>query len=553
MDIRFRIKICGFICLGFALAVCLRFFYLQTIQHKEFSEKAQRRVYTQTKADTFRGHILDRNGVVLAKSLRTYAVAISKKNVNDKDALFKALNQTLGVSKDKLNKLWREKKNFFYVKKKVSPIDYENLEKVLNSQKLTGVELEREYTRLYPYEDIAKDIIGATNSKNRGLSGLELMFDKELSQEAPSQKVKRSRWGGIIYDKSLEQEISIADIYLTIDSLAQYQMESILKKYAQKYKVKSAIALVQEPKTGYILAAASYPALDGRALPFQFTYEPGSTFKTIGAAAALDSGSIKPNSIYYMENNKWNVNGIIIKDHQEKPYLTVSEILEVSSNIGAGKITLELGAKTLFSYFKKFGFGVKTNIGFLGESGGILHDYTTWKPIDTAKAGYGYTVSVSPIQLVNAYSVFANGGTLMQAHLIDKIEYPDGHIEQIAKPNAVRRVLKPETVAQVDKWLENVVKKGTGKPAKVKGYRVAGKTGTTEKYNASGKYERNAHIASFCGFVPASNPEWTILVILDEPTAEQRALFGSASAKIFSEIASYLLAMKGVPPDDEVL
>ena len=182
MDIRFRIKICGFICLGFALAVCLRFFYLQTIQHKEFSEKAQRRVYTQTKADTFRGHILDRNGVVLAKSLRTYAVAISKKNVNDKDALFKALNQTLGVSKDKLNKLWREKKNFFYVKKKVSPIDYENLEKVLNSQKLTGVELEREYTRLYPYEDIAKDIIGATNSKNRGLSGLELMFDKELSQ-----------------------------------------------------------------------------------------------------------------------------------------------------------------------------------------------------------------------------------------------------------------------------------------------------------------------------------------------------------------------------------
>lgn len=550
MNLKQRIQICGMFCLLLALIVGLRLFFLQTIQHKEFAAKAQKRVYTQTKADTLRGQILDRNGVVLAKSLRTYAVAVSKKNVNNKEELFKALSKILGVPREKLNKLWREKKNFFYVKKKVSPLDYEKLEDVLNEKKLTGVELEREYTRLYPYQDIAKDIIGATNSKNRGLSGLELMFDKELTQEAPSQKVKRSRWGGIIYDKSLERELSIADIYLTIDSLAQYQVESILKQYAQKYKVKNAIAIVQEPKTGYILAAASYPSVDGHALSFQFTYEPGSTFKTVGAAAALDTGNIKPNNIYYMENNKWNVNGIIIKDHQEKPYLTISEILEVSSNIGAGKITLDLGAKNLYSYFKKFGFGVKTNVGFLGESAGILRDYSAWKPIDTAKAGYGYTVSVSPVQLVSAYSVFANGGTLMQAHLIDKITYPDGRIEQIAKPNAVRRVLKKESVAQVNKWLENVVNKGTGKPAKVKGYRVAGKTGTTEKFNASGKYEKSAHIASFCGFVPLSDPQWTILVILDEP---EKALFGSASAHIFSEIASYLLAMKGIAPDGEDL
>ena len=550
MNTKRKIQICGLLCLLPALIVSVRLFYLQTFLHKEFTVKAQKRVYTQTKADTLRGQILDKNGIVLAKSLRTYAVALSKKNVNDKDALFKALNETLGVSKDKLNKLWQEKKNFFYVKKKVSPLDYEKLEEILNTQKLTGVELEREYTRLYPYEDIAKDMIGATNSKNKGLSGLELMFDKELSQEAPSQTVKRSRWGGIIYDKSLERELAIADIYLTIDSLAQYHVENVLKKYAQKYKVNSATALVQDPKTGYILAAASYPSLDGRALPFQFTYEPGSTFKTIAAAAALDSGNMKPNSIYYMENNKWNVNGIIIKDHQEKPYLTVSEILEVSSNIGAGKIALELGSKTLFSYFKKFGFGVKTNVGFLGETSGILREYSTWKPIDTAKAGYGYTVAVSPIQLIGAYSVFANGGTLMQAHLIDKIEYPDGRVEQIAKPNAVRRVLKKETVAQVNKWLENVVNKGTGKAAKVKGYRVAGKTGTSEKLKEAGKYGKSAHIASFCGFVPVSDPQWTILVILDEP---EKALFGSASAHIFSEIASYLLAMKGIPPDDEDL
>jgi Cell division protein FtsI/penicillin-binding protein 2 len=308
------------------------------------------------------------------------------------------------------------------------------------------------------------------------------------------------------------------------------------------------MAIVQDPYNGHILAAASYPVQDGMSLPFQFTYEPGSTFKTISISAALDSGNTDMNATFNMENNNWVLNNVVIKDHERtKDVLTLSEVMEVSSNIGAGKIAYAMGAKTLYSYLKKYGFGIKSNVDFLGESSGILRDYTTWRPLDTAKAGYGYTVAVTGVQLVNAYSAVANGGTLMQAHLVDKIRYANGEEKVFADPIKVRRVITPKTDDEMRYMLQNVVIKGTGLPAQIKGYTVAGKTGTTEKYVGGGKYG-SSHIASFCGFVPAIKPRFTILVVLDQP---EQALFGTASARIFSEIAKKFLTLYGVPPDQE--
>jgi cell division protein FtsI (penicillin-binding protein 3) len=547
MSVKERAKICGLLCFLPAAFLAGRLFYLQTFRHSELTGKAELRVYTQTGENTLRGRVLDSKGVVLAESLRTYAVAISKRNVNDMESLFSAMSDTLGVSRNDLRKLWREKKNFFYVKKHVTPLEYEALEARMDKDKIRGIEIEPEYTRIYPFYGIAQDILGATNSKNKGLSGIELMFDKELSQEQHSRRVKRARKGGIIYDKSQIIKPEIADVYLTIDAMGQYYVESTLKKYADQYKVNSAFAIVQDADTGNILAASSYPSKDGRALPFQFSYEPGSTLKTIAVAAALDSGAIKAGDKFSMEDNRWKVDGIVIRDHQSKPFLTVSEILEVSSNIGAAKIAHGLGAKTMYSYFKKFGFGVKSNVAFLGEPGGILRDHPRWRPIDTAKSGYGYTVSVTGVQLVSAYSAIANGGTLMQAHLIDRIKYSDGKETQYAKAIKIRRVLEQETAAALNTLLQNVVNIGTGKPAKVKGYNVAGKTGTSEKMSQEGRYARDLHIASFCGFVPASKPKFTILVVLDEP---EKALFGTVSAAIFSDIAKKFLTLYSVPPDN---
>ena len=547
--VKARIKLCALLCLLLSGAVAIRLFYLQTFRHEELLTKAEKRVYTQTAPDTVRGRILDKNGVVLAESLRTYFVAVSKRNVNDKDKLFKVLSKALGVSRTQLNKTWNSKGNFFYVKKDVTPLEYEELEKLINQERVRGIEIEPHYTRIYPYDGIAQDILGATNSRNKGLSGIELMHNDELSRQTKSKRVKKARYGGIIYDKEQIEFLDIADVYLTIDSLGQYYTESTLKKYAEQYKVKSAFAIVQDPKTGNILAAASYPSLDGRSLPLQFVYEPGSTFKTIAVAAALDSGAIKVTDRFSMENNKWKVDGITIRDHQEKPSLSVQEIMEVSSNIGAAKIAHGLGARTMYSYVKKFGFGVKSNISFLGEPAGILRDHTRWKPIDTAKSGYGYTIAVTGIQLVSAYSAIANGGALMQAHLLDKIKYADGKEEIYAKPSKVRQVISKDTADKVKDLLINVVENGTGKGARIKGYSVGGKTGTSEKMSQDGKYQRSAHIASFCGFVPASDPKFTILVVLDEP---ERALFGAVSARIFSEIASKFLTLYAVEPDKEI-
>lgn len=541
-----RIKICGLICLLPALCVAVRLFYLQTFRHSELATKAEGRVYTRTAENTFRGRILDRNGVVLAESLRTYAVALSKKNVNNEDALITALAETLDIKKADIKKLWREKKNFFYVKKNVSPLEYERLETRLHAERLLGVEIEPQYTRIYPYDGIAQDILGAVNSKNKGLSGIELMYNKELSDEFQSRRVKRARSGGIIYDKSQLIKPETADIFLTIDAMGQYYTESALKQYAREHRVKSAFAIVQDSATGEILAAASYPAMDGRSLPFQFSYEPGSTFKTIAIAAALDSGAIRPNDTVSMDDNKWTVSGIVIKDHQKKPALTISEILEVSSNIGAAKIAHNLGAKNMYTYIKKFGFGVRSNVGFLGEQSGILRDHPRWQPVDTAKAGYGYTVSATGVQIVSAYSAIANGGTLMAAHLIDKVKFADGKELVLSEPLRVRRVLSEGAALQMKKFLKNVVDLGTGRPAKIAGYGVAGKTGTTEKLDIDGKYGRDLHIASFCGFVPLDNPRFTVLVVLDEP---EKALFGSVSASIFADIATKFLTLYAVEPD----
>lgn len=533
-----RLKLIGFFCFLIPIAVIARLINLQTIRYQELTERTQKRVYTKTRENVFRGKILDRNGKILAESLRSYAIAITKKNVSNKDLTLAVLSKVLKINPTLLKTRWDKAKNFFYVKKNATPLEYETLIKEMRANKLNGIEIEPRYTRIYPY-GVAQDIIGSTNSENIGFSGIELMYNDVLADKEDSQLVKKARDGGIIYEAGQEQANNAADIYLTIDALGQYFTEETLKYYAEKFKVKNAFALVQDPNTGEVLAAASYPYRDGRSLPFQFIYEPGSTFKTIAVAAGLDTGIIKENDKYSMENNKFNVSGIIIRDHQDKPSLNVTEILEVSSNIGASKIALEVGAKNLYTYFKKFGFGVKSNVNFLSESSGILREHTSWKPIDTAKAGYGYTVSASGIQIVGAYSAIANGGNLMQAHLISKIKYPNKE-EILATPMRVRQVLKPNTINSLKKMLVSVVENGTAKAAKMPPYKVAGKTGTTEKLMETGKYEKHAHIASFCGFIPADNPRLTILVVLDEP---EKSLFGSMSAKIFSDIASKFLTL----------
>lgn len=531
------------------LLITGRLCYLQLFRHEEYSSKAERAIYNYLAEDRLRGGIFDINGQSLAESVRTHSCGIVKRYVKDKDATVSFLAETLGMSKAQINEKWKQAKNFFFVAKKIKPDVYIQLASVQRKALGQGMELTPEYERIHPFGKSALDILGEANSKNVGLSGIEQMYNEELTQDISKKRARRSARGDIIYDRRLKEKIDVGNIYLTIDATAQFYAERALQRAVEKNHPERAIALVQDPNTGNILAAASYPLKDGQSLAFQFTYEPGSTFKSIAIAAAIDSGTVAPNESVYMENRHWEVaKGFVVKDKQhDKDYLSLAEILQLSSNIGAGKVALEVGEKTLFSYFKAFGFGSKTDINFNGESKGSVSPYNTWTKVDLATKGYGYGIAITPIQLITAYSAIANGGYLMQPHLVDRIEYTDGKVDKKAKPVKIRRVLSKETSQTMRALLQTVVEVGSGKRAQIKGYNVAGKTGTAEKLSKEGGYAKRNHVVSFCGMVPATNPQFVILVILDNP--EVYAFGSTAAAPVFKEIAEPLLVMKGIAPD----
>lgn len=548
-NVKNRMKIAVKVILIAPLLIFCKLFYMQTFQHDEFSSKAERAIYNYLAEDRLRGKILDVNGRELAESVRTHSCGVNKRYVKDKNKTVAFLSETLGIPKSRILEKWNRASNFFFVAKKIKPDNYIKISQILRTPLGQGLELTPEYERIHPYGQSVLDIVGAANSKNLGLSGVEKMFNSELSQDISKRRAKRARRGEIIYDRKLKEELSVANVYLTIDEVAQFYAETALKRAVDAVGAEHGIALVQEPKTGKMLAAASYPIKDGQSLAFQFTYEPGSTFKAIAVSSALDAGVVSVTDSIDMEGRRWEIaRGVVVRDNQhKKDFLSIPEIMQLSSNIGAGKIAVELGAKNLFYYIKAFGFGTKTDINFNGESKGNVLPYNKWTKVDTATKGYGYGVAVTPIQLINAYSTIANGGVLMQPHLIDRIEYAGGKVEKLSKPVKIRRVLREETAHTMTKVLESVVEAGSGKRARITGYNVAGKTGTAEKLSKEGGYAKRSHIASFCGFVPASDPQFTILVVLDNPA--KYTFGGTAAAPAFKEIAERLLALKGIAPD----
>ena len=329
-NIKNRMRWVGLFILLAPLVILLRLFYLQTFMHEEFSNKAERAIYNYLAEDRVRGKILDVNGRPLAESVRTHSCGISKRYVKDKEKVISFLATTLDIPRKRIEEKWNRTKNFFFVAKKIKPDKYIELADFLRTPAGQGLELTPEYERIHPYGESALDIIGAANSKNFGLSGIEQMFNKELSQDISKKRVKRARRGQIIYDRKLKEDVSVANVYLTIDEIVQYYAETALKKAVADVGAERGVALVQEPSTGKILAAASYPVNDGQSLAFQFTYEPGSTFKTIGISAALDSGTVGITDSIPMDGRKWEVaKGVVVKDNQHEQNIVYSYGLKV--------------------------------------------------------------------------------------------------------------------------------------------------------------------------------------------------------------------------------
>ncbi|MEI7481032.1 MAG: penicillin-binding protein 2, partial [Elusimicrobiota bacterium] len=287
--------------------------------------------------------------------------------------------------------------------------------------------------------------------------------------------------------------------------------------------------------------------------PVEWVYEPGSTFKTVTIAAALEKNVVTTKDTFYCENGAWALNSkVTIHDHEPEKTLTLSGVMERSSNIGTAKIGLKLGLEAYYLYTKAFGFGTKSGLGFPGESPGILRPIEKYRTVDLAVGSYGHGIAATPLQVVNAYSAVANGGELLETRLVDRITDTGGRIKFKNETAVIRRVISKSTYATIKNILISVVDAGTGKNAGVPGYLIAGKTGTSKKIDPrTGKYITDKNVASFCGFFPADEPQYTILVILDNPKLFHYG--GETAAPAFQDIVKKIITLKGIRPDKALL
>ncbi|MBI5744468.1 MAG: penicillin-binding protein 2 [Elusimicrobia bacterium] len=536
------------------MMIGLRLFWLQTVRHENLSETASKEFNRTVSEIGPRGRVFDAGGELLAESITAWNASVMKKDLEaeakaKKDPgyparVVSALSKTLSLP-PAFRAKYAKAKNFVPVKKDLDRTAYEAV-RALN---LKGVTLEPVLNRYFPSGDLARNIIGVTR-QDKGLTGLELLYDKVLTGHVSKREIIRDAAGRVIFQDRLEKEARPRDLYLTLDKDIQYFAQEAIEKATEKNRAELGMALVQDPQTGRLLALATWPKDLEKIQPVEWVYEPGSTFKSITLSAALEKGTVSENDTFYCENGAWAFNKLVtLHDHEPEKKLTLSQVIERSSNIGTAKIGLKLGVKDFYLFAKAFGFGAKSGLGFAGESAGLLRPLDRFKQIDLAVGSYGHGVAATPLQVLNAYSAIANGGRLYEPRLVDRVTEFEGEEVFHNEPAVIRQVISPGVAGRVKKILRAVVTQGTGKNADVPGYSIAGKTGTSKKIDPrTGKYLTGKNVTSFAGFFPVPEPRYTILVVLDNPKGLTYG--GETAAPAFQEIAKKIITLKGIKPDD---
>jgi len=535
------------------LAIVTKSAYLQVFQSSWLSDKAARQYEQNISIAPSRGTIFDRNQVELAVTIDTVSVAAYPQWMleTDKKEIAKTLAQILKLPEQEvIQKL--SGKRFVWIKRQTSPMETLALEKL----KLKGVEFIPEYSRFYPNRNLAGQLIGFVGIDGRGLEGIEYSYNEFLEGEKEDLVILRDALGQH-FDANSVRFKSGNDVYLTIDRNIQYITESALKTAVEKYNAESGMAMVMEPSTGNILAMANVPLLNPNAYNkadkstwrnhcVTDVFEPGSTIKIFNVSIALESDKFTPSTKIFCENGQYKIGPNTIHDTHSYGWLTLSEVLEKSSNIGFVKIAQTLGAEKQYDGLKRFGFAQKTNIPCPAETTGMLRNYKNWVPIDMATISFGQGISVSTIQLTTALNAIANNGVMMKPRLITKVVSPEGKILQKIEPTVIRRVLSKETAQQTTAMMRGVVVGGTGKSAAIEGYTTCGKTGTAQRPTKSGNYKGGGYIASFIGFAPAENPEIAVVVAINGPRGQYYG--GVVAAPVFRQIVVETLGYMGVRP-----
>jgi cell division protein FtsI (penicillin-binding protein 3) len=530
--------------------------YLQLFRHSEYMARAQRQQQRVIEITPKRGAIFDRNMHPLAMSIPVDSAFAVPSELGDQQLAARLLSGVLGIPSDVLGTRFESSHSFVWIARKLPPDKKEAVE-ALN---LKGVYFQKENQRIYPKRDLASHVLGFVDLDEKGLGGIEYELDGQI--RGKSEKIivmadARQRW----FDGGEARREPGASVVLALDEKIQYIAERELAAAIVKTHAMAGTVVVMNPNTGEILALANWPKFNPNAAneapaearmnrAVAALYEPGSTFKLITLAAAFDQGITRPGEVFDCENGAVYVAGHRIRDHKSFGLLSVSDILAQSSDVGAIKIALRLGAPKFYDYIRAFGFGQLTGVDMPGESKGLLRRLENWSAISIGSISMGQEVGVTPIQLISAVSAIANGGVLYKPHVVAELRHGD---HKLTKEAAVtlpepKRVIRPETAATLRRLMEGVVLTGTGKLARLDGWTAAGKTGSAQKIDpTTGRYSHTQLIASFTGFAPISNPAVTILVSLDSPVGQHEG--GQVAAPVFKRIAEQVLPYLDVPRD----
>ncbi|HEX3774405.1 MAG TPA: penicillin-binding protein [Polyangiaceae bacterium] len=567
--------LCGLLALGLGLVVSAGYDLMigDGAAWRELAEsQRQRRLHVAPK----RGGVYDRNGGALAVSVEVPSVSMDAVEllrgvpsqqvpVVARDAANR-IAAVLGIDAAQVERRILAKKRFAWLKRQISADEADKIralsEDALGDKKIRGLVVEGEGRRYYPRRELAGPLLGFVAPDGEGKDGLEYALNDDLKGNAEQLKGLRDRSGRLLFSDGIEDDRAFAghNVYLTIDQGIQYVAEHELQAAARTFEAAGGSVVVVNPYTGEILALASYPDFNPndytesqpeqrRNRAISDSFEPGSSMKMFTVAAGLADSVITPTQKLYCEKGVMQIDNVTIRDTHPSEWLTITQVLALSSNICAAKIGLGLGESKLYEALRRFGFGQESGLPFPGESPGTLRPRARpWVQVETASAAFGQGIGVTNVQMAMAAAALANGGELMEPMLVRKVTTSSGEVVREVAPHVRRRVVSKEVARAVAEMLVAVTEgEGTGVEAAIDGYRVAGKTATAQKTDpATGRYSIDKYIASFVGFVPAEKPVVAIAVTVDEPMVEHAG--GAVAAPIFRHVAQMALKLSGLTP-----
>lgn len=556
------LQLLSFSVIVFAILI-IRLLYLQLIKHDFYVDRSHDQRLRIITLSPDRGDIFDRNGNILATSIKAYSIFAVPAGVQDKNRVSRILSKMLSEKETAISEKLSSNKPFVWIKRKIE----EPLARKIMEKNLPGIGFLPEKKRVYPKKKLASQIIGFVGTDNQALSGIELSYDRYLKGEEGRLITEKDLRGREILTSSLrvlKSPTDGMDLTLTIDEPIQYKAENDIKNAVVSNHAKSGCAIVMDIKTGEILALAAYPDFD----PNEYqkysqeiwynrvvtdVYEPGSTFKLITVASAMETGVIKKDSKIYCPDSI-ELGGRVIKNSHRIKFntkiLSVEEILRESVNTGVVQIALKLGKDKFYDHIRAFGFGQQTNVGLPGESRGILQEPSLWNKPDIGMISFGQSIAVTPIQLIDALASIANGGIRVKPRLVRKVESIDKNFLKIFAPERFGETVSPKTAKEVLALSETVVEQGTGRLAQLPDFKVGGKTGTAQKARPGGMgYMEGHYVSSFIGFAPLNDPQLAVLVILDDP---RPFYWGERVASpVFKDIAEFSLRRLNIAPDKQ--